>query len=138
MHDLCTVSDGPLAIVLSQMGRVKSERFHKRKFYYRGQAPVRTRGSQKSGQDDRGPSRKRRVHDDGFSSMDLLRGVYMLTQVRATTTFFSFLVLFLFSRQKKLKHFLQKISRSKSSLLSFLKNIKKHFKLNMSQISTSF
>ncbi|XP_008198820.1 innexin shaking-B isoform X1 [Tribolium castaneum] len=82
MHACYAVSNGPLAIVLSQMGRLRSERLYKSKFYYRTQAPVRTRVSRKS--DDRG-TRKRRLHDDGLSSMDLLRGVYALTQVNHIT-----------------------------------------------------
>ncbi|KAJ3640685.1 hypothetical protein Zmor_027231 [Zophobas morio] len=82
-HAFYALSNGPLAIVLSQMGRLRTERFHKGRFYYRTQAPLRTRVSRKI--DDREPARKRRVHDDGFTSMDLLRGVYMLTQVNHVT-----------------------------------------------------
>lgn len=114
--DQCTLfSDGSLASVLSQMGRVRSERFHKGRFHYRAQAPVRTRVSRKI--DDREPTRKRRVHEDGFNSMDLFRGIYMLTQV---IFFSSNSCIYFFNNISNFWHLLEKYDHVCLHVLSFL------------------
>ncbi|KAJ8921850.1 hypothetical protein NQ315_008482 [Exocentrus adspersus] len=85
MHSLYTISNGPLHYAISQMGRNTSERIHKERIFFRTHShqPLRTK---KRRFPDPRPYRRRRVHaDEGFRGMDLLRGVYTLTQSSSAT-----------------------------------------------------
>ncbi|XP_018562317.1 innexin shaking-B isoform X1 [Anoplophora glabripennis] len=79
MHPLFAINNGPLHYALSQMGRGKAERVHKERIFFKTHAhqPLRTR---KRRYPDPRPYRRRGRTDDGIRGMDLLRGVYTLTQ----------------------------------------------------------
>lgn len=80
-HPLYAVRNGPLGYLLSQMGRIKSERVHKERVVYRTQA-TKPRITRKSHPDTRVSGRKRPSNGGGgHGGMDLLRGVYTLAQV---------------------------------------------------------
>lgn len=82
MHPFFAINNGPLHYALSQMGRGKSQRVHKERIFFRTHAhqPLRTRRRRHP---DPRPYKRRGHSDDGLRGMDLLRGVYTLTQVRA-------------------------------------------------------
>ncbi|XP_049821531.1 innexin shaking-B isoform X2 [Aethina tumida] len=84
-HPLYAVRNGPLGYLLSQMGRIKSERVHKERVVYRTQA-TKPRITRKSHPDTRVSGRKRPSNGGGgHGGMDLLRGVYTLAQTNHVT-----------------------------------------------------
>lgn len=79
MRTIYSVSDDPLVCAVSLMGRTNSER-HYKDHVFRPQVPAKRAASLKTFRDIRGSTRRRNSPAGAGPAMDLLRGVYTLSQ----------------------------------------------------------